>query len=254
MNDASPIALTPNGKTLVVAGGNRFHIIDVATGNEVSASAESPNAIATAFMENGAAIATAGSLGNNGDSRVTFWDPTNGKEMRRVLIPEGHVCGLTPRDTSAIVEPWGKSKSLILTNLEKTTSKVLATKFAGRVRNAYAISASGKFIAIGDSEQDVVDVFESQTGAIVHSFKDANQAAYKFRFTADERQLFVFSRDQTVRIWDLDSEKKVHQYMPTKVPYNRPSNEHRCPRHRWIRSGARLSNLRFHRTVNRSHR
>ena len=164
-----------------------------------------------------------GSLGNNGDSCATFWDPTNGKELRRVLIPEGHVCGFIPQEASAIVEPWGKSNSLVLTNFEKTTSKVLATKFAGRVRNAYAISASGRFIAVGDSEQDVVDVFYVKNGATVHRFKDANQASYRLRFTSDEKQLFVFSPDQTLRIWDLDSEKKVYQYMPTKVSYNRPS-------------------------------
>ena len=225
VNDASPMALSPNGKTLVVAGGSHLHIIDVATGNEVSKFADSPpNALAAAFMEAGAVVATAGWLGNNGDSRVTFWDPVSGKELRRVIIPEGRVWGLIPRGTSAIVEPWRDPNFLVLTNLEKTSSKVLATKFTGRSLTAYAISVSGRFIAVGDSEQDVVDVFDSQTGATLHSFKDANQAAYRLRFTADERQLFVFSRDQTVRIWDLDGEKKVHQYIPTIVPYHHPSN------------------------------
>jgi RNA polymerase sigma factor (sigma-70 family) len=224
VNDASSMALTPNGKTLVVAGGNHFHLIDVATGNDVSNSADSPpNALAAAFMEAGAVVATAGWLGNNGDSRVTFWDPVNGRELRRVLIPEGRVWGLLPRGTSAIVEPWRSPNSLVLTSLEKTTSKVLATKFTGRPLDAHATSVSGKLIAIGDSEQDVVDVFDSQTGATLHSFKDANQSAYKLRFTADEKQLFVFSRDQTVRIWDLDGGKKINQYMLTKVPDTRPS-------------------------------
>ena len=51
LSNASSIALTPDGKTLVVARGNRLHTIDLASGN-ISASADyAPNAMSTAFMD-----------------------------------------------------------------------------------------------------------------------------------------------------------------------------------------------------------
>jgi WD40 repeat protein len=223
LGNASHLVFSGDGKTLVAAAGQRIQVLDFLTGRHATTSpGASPNPVLTSFSSDGSTVATAGGLGDNGSSQVIYWETNTGKELRRSVIPDSHVCGITNSATTAIIEHLGGPKSLFLRELDSGTDRKLSTEFAGGNQNAYATSASGRTFAIADSEKDVIAVFDAQTGASIHSLGGVQGGVRHLRFAADERRLFAFSPDQTVRIWDLVSGKNVGQYTPTKIPDNRP--------------------------------
>ncbi len=223
LGNAAALAITPDGKTLVAGMRQGIRVLDFNTGRDVSSLVNaSPNAIATSFSSNGATIATAGSLGENGGSQTTYWDAATGEELRRVAIPDGYVCGFANGGASALVEGWPKSKNLLLRDLGKGSERPLPANYAGGMLNIYATSADGKYIVMGDIEKDVIELFDCQTGDAVRSFSDTDLNLRYLRFTEDAKQLFAFSLDGTVRIWNRDSAKKIGQYTLPAIPDNRP--------------------------------
>src|SRR5262249_38966634 len=91
LTNCSALAISPDGQTLA-AGMNTISMFDFVSGRRLlPAGGNSPRGLAASFSKDGEWFATTGPMGDMGRTRVTYWDPSTGKELRHVEVPDGFV-------------------------------------------------------------------------------------------------------------------------------------------------------------------
>jgi RNA polymerase sigma factor (sigma-70 family) len=216
----SCFAETPDGKTLIVAGGERVHLIDYATGKDATIPfGASARAMTTNFSKDGATVLT-GSSGLS--AAVSHWDSVTGKKLRTTVLGNGSVKQFSGDGSAAIVEK--REAQDLITWRELTTDKqtILSTTHDFHPAKVEAISTSGKWVALGKPYKEQINLFDGPTGNCIGTLRDAELTTYRLQISGDEKLLFAFSPNQTVRIWDLQSMRKLAQYVPAKIIDERP--------------------------------
>jgi WD40 repeat protein len=166
---------SPDGKTIVLQSGAQFHVLDVATGNDVRQMPNEGDYVPSLAISPDSRLLLASALGKAvrtklADGRIRYseatnhpiswWDLASGKLQNQVLLPDG----------------WAR---------------------------AVAFAPDGKrFAAAVDKPQPAIRVFDVTTGKELRALRGFRGLAYALAFTPDGRQL-ISADDTSALVWDL---------------------------------------------------
>jgi WD40 repeat protein len=221
LEETNALSISPDRKLLVTGKGQMTQIEFHLGRDLLSPTGKSPRVSAVAFSKEGDMLLTAGSMNDAGQTRITYWEASTGKELRQTKSLEGFVRGFT-RDGAALLQTNLVFADLCLRHLAVRKSRNLVTDLRGGWAAPCALTASGKQVAVFDSGTRTITVFDTETGSMIRRWTDREKKVSHLRFAGDEQRLFVFDEDQTVTIYNLADGNQVGQFVPTKVPHKRP--------------------------------
>ena len=194
-----PEALTfsPDASIVATAHGNRIYVWDTFTGNAFAMLDEHPDSInAITLSPDGAKLATAG-----GDWIVRLWEVNTGKYINSLT---GH-----PSAVNAVAfSPDGKilaSAGSTLRLWDAETGELLHAdnKDLGSI-DLLAFSSDGKTLATGGGWDHTVHLWDIDTGTLLTALKGHTGKIRDIAFSPDSRTLITASRDNTMRLWEVN--------------------------------------------------
>jgi WD40 repeat protein len=205
---SSAIAASPDGKVAAVAIGSTIHLIDIATGKDVSPSTAHPHHVyKTAITPDGRTIVTASG------PDLYLWDAASGRLRKRLQGHHDYINGLE------LIDGGRKAVTSAYQEGNLRVWDLVAEKEAYRIESAdkanilQAVSPDGKTIAVGGSNSLTV-LFDTRTGKEIQRLEGHGKFNdYGAAFTPDGRMLVVwYCDDNMVYLWDLASGKKVREF------------------------------------------
>jgi RNA polymerase sigma factor (sigma-70 family) len=226
MQNVSSITVCTDKKTLVIAA-ERMHLLDLKSGEDLAARfGESTGGWAMAFSPDGSEILAENPWPVDGPGQVVYWSPSTGKELRKASLKAGFVHLFSSDGTAALVTEYGNPSIVRWIDLKNDLAISLETRLPLETPSGiYAISNCGNFIALGDLENERIHLYDGPTRSRIRELKDDGMKATRLLFSRDEKRLFAFSADQTVRVWDTASGKKLSQYIPERAKNDRARTE-----------------------------
>lgn len=208
---AAPVALSPDGKTLAIGSGVGFRLWDVATGTERAQPEGHRDFIATlAFSPKVGQLLTA-----TPNAPLLLWETTTGKPVRAFAFPveAAQQMPLTPSDLmlkrnriQAAFAPDGKTVTGLirgqpLRRWDAATGQPLNWPTESKPLNSFAYAPDGRHLAL-DSQDGTIRLVHPATGKLLQQFTWAapsaqpDNAEFKMQsafaaFTADSRTLIV---------------------------------------------------------------
>ena len=202
------VAFSPDGKTLVSAGGGylgqrgEMKLWDVKTHKELYAVEGEKSIRWAVFSPDGTTIATA-----EHDNTANLRDATTGKVIRSF---KGHSSGLdsvvfSPDSKTIVTSCWDKTAKIW--NVEK--GEEIRT-LEGHAKEVYtvAISPTGKSIATGCND-GTVKVWDAESGKETATLRGHTGVVHSVAFGATDDLIASASWDKTVRLWEKGKEKAV---------------------------------------------
>jgi RNA polymerase sigma factor (sigma-70 family) len=164
------LALSPDGKLLVEAGLEGLRGWIVATGNSAPwPPAKGRLLRSAAFSPDGKLLATGG-----WNKEITLWDPSTGKEVRRL---EGH------------------------------TGSVYSVAFSPDGKTLASVCCMNRFVK-GAGEDPTIRFWDVATGRESRRLEGPKGGAYELAFSADGRMLVSAGADGRIRLWETATGKE----------------------------------------------
>jgi WD40 repeat protein/beta-lactamase regulating signal transducer with metallopeptidase domain len=223
------VAVTPDGKTLAVAGGNVVQLYEVETGKELVKIQGPPTGLAgLLFSPDGRTLA-----GRGGDGAVHLWEAANGKETHRInrgsqpdnlQVLVARLRGSGGDSPGIAFSPDGKALAVATTEVKeqknvtswvgiwdaaagKETGKIEVPEGLGPV-SAVAFASGGKALAYGTA--NVIILCEPDTGKELRQIKAPGGVA-SLDFSPDGKSLAVRGRNQQFRLLETETGKEQYQ-------------------------------------------
>ncbi len=180
------LAFTPDGKQVVAGGQYELTVWDAASGKLEKRMAMRPErAMALAFLPDGKLALAGGRPGQEGN--VAIYDiSAKGKDQNGVSYLDGV-----------------NDKSVLVAQLLDTDDVVYCL----------AVSADGKKLAAGNSNDRTVNVWDLSPGYAAAKLEQSieNHADWVLgvAFSPDGKHLLTCSRDKTAKVWDLTTKESV---------------------------------------------
>jgi RNA polymerase sigma factor (sigma-70 family) len=199
---ADALAMSPDGKTLAVAGaGPVVGLIDRATGAGRTSLFGSYPAKESAMYGNGTAVISTGP-----GPTVIVWDPTTGHVKARFGSGKSRRWYSLPLGGGILLTSSGESMRMV-DDICDSGSDVgqsrLSLDSPDEFPGWWAASLDGKTIAAKDYSSDTFHLFDALSGKVVKSLRDPGFPGCRGALTPDGRTLFVFCPDRTVQVWDV---------------------------------------------------
>ncbi|CAN5360763.1 hypothetical protein BH10PLA2_BH10PLA2_18040 [soil metagenome] len=212
-----------DGKSLIVAGDGRICLIDMETGRDATELfGESASTPVIKFAGDNKTVLLSNRRPADDSEVVSYWDASTGNKLQQRNIGKGHLEQMLG-DTAAVVIEYPRiSIRPYLKDLSTGKTADLTSTFELTPGSYWAASANGRFVAVGDSEQEIINLFDGKTGTRIRALRTAGLTTNKLQFSSDETLLFAFSPNQTTRIWDLSTGDKLAEYLPQKVSESGP--------------------------------
>jgi RNA polymerase sigma factor (sigma-70 family) len=204
----SAVAASPDGKTAAVATGSTVHLIDLASGKDISPITAHPQHVyKTAITPDGRTIITASG------ADLYLWDAASSRLRKRLQGHNDYINGLE------LIDGGRKAVTSAYQEGNLRVWDLIAEKEAYRIESSdkmnilQAVSPDGKTIAVGGSNSLTV-LFDARTGKEIQRLEGHGKFNdYGAAFTPDGRMLVVwYCEDNMVYLWDLASSKKVREY------------------------------------------
>ena len=200
--------LTPDGKTLVVAGGDgKIRFIDLKTGEVQRTFAGHTNMVyRTDFTSDGKLMSS-----SSRDRTARIWDVASGRELRELngfrcavkavaFSPNGQMLGASGND--GMLKLWdvktgNEFTSFVHVNSPDLDMSIYTFVFSRDGKKIYAANGDGTL-----SEWDVA------SGKETHTWKAHENFAYRLMFSPDYKLLASFG-DSVVKLWDTSTWREV---------------------------------------------
>lgn len=217
-NHVSSIAITPDGKTLVSAGGDHLVCVwDMTTSKELRRFEIDGNVGFVLFIS----VAPDGNtLAVPAQNKIRFWDLTSGKELPALDSPQNN------NDYSFVVfSP--DAKTLAIAGNEVTLWDLANRKEIRKLKTyaspgkALTFSTDGTLIAAGDG--GCIRVWEAASGKLLHKLRRHGDSVTSIAFSPDGKMLASAGDDNAVRLWDVASGNPLGQIAH---PNTRLSTQH----------------------------
>ena len=208
-DQVSCLALSTDGKILAV-GGSRFApptreatiwLWDRASGNELRRLTAGGSQVSSVALSPDGKI-----LASLDDEEFRLWDVATGKELRRIdarkrmktriaFAPDGKIVATSTYQT---IRLWDVATGKELGKREAHTGNI----------NGIAYSPDGKLVASASQEIRIWDAGTGKPLRALHGH-DALWYVRAVAFTPDGKQLVSGGGDNTIRVWDVATEKEV---------------------------------------------
>jgi RNA polymerase sigma factor (sigma-70 family) len=223
---ARPLAISPDGRLLVSAGGGSTRVWDTATGKKLhELAAENGWDRALAISPDSKRLATTGS------GVLLLWDLSTGKELRRLPLvdknpsasnvfafsSDGNTLACSDYDNSEAADRHGRVHLYDVT----TGREILHIPAHKRSIDALAFSVDGTTLATWAAD-DAVRLWNPQTGIEREQLKGMSRewqlisAIRKLAFLADGKTLLSLV-GSTAHFWDVANAKEV-RVLPIELP------------------------------------
>jgi WD40 repeat protein len=165
------VAVSPNGRQVLVGGTGGLRLGDLETGKWLRAVPGAGCVISVAFAAGGSRA-----LSQGHDGTVRLWDVETGKELKRLLEGPGGKVAFSPDGRRALSG-----------NLTPTRDK------------------DGKPLGWG------FRLWDLDTGKELRRFEGHTSVVTVLAFTPDGRRILSSSQDSTVRLWEADTGKELRR-------------------------------------------
>lgn len=200
------LALSPDGKTLAIAGSadpNAIHLWDVATGKEqlrIEAAPEKQAVNCFAFSPDGKRLASA--TGHFADSNISLWDPAAGKQFKRIAGPPADAVAIAFSPDGQTLAAAGFDNVVRQWDVATGVERKPLGEHLGHVEFV-AVSPDGVTIATGCRDQGI-RIWEAATGKKLHQYEEQLLAEHpRLAFSPDGRLLAsANNKDLSISLWD----------------------------------------------------
>jgi RNA polymerase sigma factor (sigma-70 family) len=223
--NASDLAFTADGKAAIVLGSAIIRLVDRVSGKDLTLEPEHSSSVSReVFTPDGRTVLT------SAGGTVTFWDPENGRERRRVALPPHRLLDLARDGRTAVLMEIDTAKpdvkrTLVVFDLTSGTARArVPLDFAGKQYYEDSITAGEKLAALADVDRRSAHLFDLATGKLAATLQEppAKDAAIvpggtglKVRHAAlsdDGRTLVALCVDHTAQVWDLVKKTKLREF------------------------------------------
>jgi len=191
------LAFTPDNKKLVVSGHHELTVWDVGSGKlEKRLRTRCRRALAMLFLPDGKLVVAGGRPAEEGDVCVYNLDGPS-KPENGVAVLDGV-----------------NDKAVLVARLLVSDDEI----------ECLALSADGKKLASGGSQDRTVNVWDISAGVdkakLEQSIENHADWVFGVAFSPDGKHLFTCSRDKTAKVWDLTTKESVLTFPDHQQPVN----------------------------------
>ncbi len=216
------LAISSDGQTLAAkAEDNRVRLWDMTSGRRLLNNADTHDKAVTIaqFSPDGKQIATCG-----GDGTVRLWNPQTGKQVHQLLSGGGWIQSvLFSPDGEHVITAFNRSdQSKDIRQLQifsrETGQLVRQIDVDDHVAVA-TLSVDGKLLAAAtgpmlpwaEDRSGTVHVWEFRTGRKLAELSGHEESIVQLAFSPDGKTIISASKDNTIRRWDIASQKEIEQ-------------------------------------------
>ncbi len=161
-------------------------------------------------------------LFSHGGDGVRIWDSASGKQLRHVVPNEeatSNAIDLSPDGKLIAVAQGGRDKCLQLWDADSgRLIASLETKYALHVRFA----PDGRLLAVTANNPGGVELWDVAGRKKLRACQaNPPQFVERLAFSADSRRLLTTARDKRMRLWDVDTGRKLQEFSFEGDPFDR---------------------------------
>jgi RNA polymerase sigma factor (sigma-70 family) len=200
------LALHPDGKTLAVIDMSAtIHLIRLDTGKDSLPLSGHRGGVFSVFLKpDGQSAVTSA-----GDGLLRLWDARNGALRRDIARRSESLLPILPNGKTYLTS--GSDKKLRVCEMDSGKEVQVLEGWNGRP-DGFALSPDGRILAQDNADSKKVDLINPATGKILRTLGEFNPSVMHFSFSPDGRNLFVWSLDKTVTVWDANTGEKRRQF------------------------------------------
>ena len=218
LHNVSGMTETLDGKTLIVNGDGRICLLDMETGRDaVQHLADTASTLAIRFVDDNETILLSNGNLTDYSTGISYWDAKTGKKLQQKNISKRPVEQLLGEDAALIIDYGQNPIRPYLEILSTGKTSNLSPTFELNPGCYWAASTNGRFVAVGHTDEESINLFDGKTGVRIRVFRTVGLTTNRLQFSADETLLFAFSPNQKTRIWDVSTGRQLADYMPQKV-------------------------------------
>ena len=159
------------------------------------------------FSPDGKTIITAGN-----DNLIIYWNAEDGKIIHKVEAHKDRINSLEFSPDSTLIVSTSNDNTMKTWNAE-TGELVNSYSFSSNIKHA-TYNSDGSILAAGDSD-GFISLFDTKTNLKINKIKAHKLAVNHLSFSPDDSRIVSASFDQTAKIWDVASGKRlqtIHGY------------------------------------------
>ena len=191
------VAMSPNGKALLVADSGGVHLWDSQNGARIGIPIKHGNlAQAVAFSPDGQTVVTGGD-----DSAARFWDAATCQPVAPPMISDNEIICVAFHPQGKILATAGLDNTVVLWDL--TTRKRIGTAMQHSCRIHRVLFIAGGHLVATCSQDNTARLWHVETGFPVGPVFEHQRGVWGLACTREGKLLATGSDDGTARVWVL---------------------------------------------------